>query len=80
MLWKELPEQPLNVDVNLGEFKIYITYQNGSYNFPILNAEEYPKTQPIASDATSITIGSGILADNITRSIFATAQDELRRL
>lgn len=75
---KELPEQPLNVDVNLGEFKIYITYQNGSYNFPILNAEEYPKTQPIASDATSITIGSGILADNITRSIFATAQDELR--
>ncbi|MDR0186500.1 DNA polymerase III subunit beta [Prevotella brunnea] len=75
---KELPEQPLNVDVNFEEFKIYITYQNGSCNFPILNAEEYPKAQPVAEDATSIVIDSEILSEDITRTIFATAQDELR--
>lgn len=75
---KELPEQPLTIDVNYDEWKMYITYQNGSYNFPIQNADEYPKAQPINEGATVLTLDSSILAGNITRSIFATAQDELR--
>ena len=75
---KELPEQPLSLDVDMGEMKIYITYQNGSYNFPILNADEYPKAQSVSDNATTITIDAGILSDNINRSLFATAQDELR--
>jgi DNA polymerase-3 subunit beta len=75
---KELPEQPLTIDVNMDEFKIYITYQNGSYNFPIQNADEYPKPQRISDSATTISIDAGTLTDNITRSLFATAQDELR--
>ena len=75
---KELPEQPLSLDVDMGEMKIYITYQNGSYNFPILNADEYPKAQAVSENATTITIDAGILSDNVNRSLFATAQDELR--
>ena len=75
---KELPEQPLSLDVDMGEMKIYITYQNGSYNFPILNADVYPKAQTVSENATTITIDAGILSDNINRSLFATAQDELR--
>lgn len=75
---KELPEQPLSLDVNMNEQKIYITYQNGSYNFPIFSAEEYPRVQTVSSDATTIVIDSNILVDAITRSLFATAQDELR--
>lgn len=75
---KELPEQPLAIDVNYDEWKMYVTYQNGSYNFPIQNADEYPKTQPVAEGATRITIDASVLADNIARSVFATAQDELR--
>ena len=75
---KELPEQPLSLDVDMGEMKIYITYQNGSYNFPILNADEYPKAQTVSENATTITIDAGILSDNVNRSLFATAQDELR--
>lgn len=75
---KELPEQPLSLDVDMGEMKIYITYQNGSYNFPILNADEYPKAQTVSDNATTITIDAGILSDNVNRSLFATAQDELR--
>ena len=38
---KELPEQPLTVDVNMDEHMIYISYQNGSYNFPIVNSDEF---------------------------------------
>lgn len=75
---KELPEQPLNIDINLVELKIYVTYQNGYYDFPIQNAEEYPQVQAIDEGAISMTIDSGVLADNISRSLFATAQDELR--
>ena len=75
---KELPEQPLSLDFDMGEMKIYITYQNGSYNFPILNADEYPKAQTVSENATTITIDAGILSDNVNRSLFATAQDELR--
>lgn len=75
---KELPEQPLNIDINLGELKIYVTYQNGYYDFPIQNAEEYPQVQAVDEGAISMTIDSGMLADNISRSLFATAQDELR--
>ena len=75
---KELPEQPLSLDVDMGEMKIYITYQNGSYNFPILNADEYPKAQAVSENATTITIDAGMLSDNVNRSLFATAQDELR--
>lgn len=75
---KELPEQPLTIDVNYDEWKMYITYQNGNYNFPVQNADEFPKAQAMSEGATTITIGADILANNINRSIFATAQDELR--
>lgn len=75
---KELPEQPLTIDINYVEWKMYITYQNGSYNFPIQNADEFPKAQPVSDGATTITIDASILQNNITRSLFATAQDELR--
>ena len=75
---KELPEQPLTLDVNLDEMKIYVTYQNGSYNFPILGADEYPKAQSVFENATTITLQAEMLSDSLTRSLFATAQDELR--
>ena len=75
---KELPEQPLALAVNMEEMKIYVTYQNGSYNFPIMSAEEYPRVQPMSESATTVTIGAAKLSDSLTRSLFATAQDELR--
>ena len=75
---KELPEQPLTIDINYDEWKMYVTYQNGGYNFPVQNADEFPKAQPVADGATSIVIDAGLLTDNLNRSIFATAQDELR--
>ena len=75
---KELPEQPLALNVNMEEMKIYVTYQNGSYNSPILGADESPRVQPMSETATTVTIGAEKLSDSLTRSLFATAQDELR--
>ena len=59
-------------------YTIKIIYQNGIYNFTAQNADEYPRVQPMPETATTITIDSAVLNDNISRSIFATAQDELR--
>ncbi len=75
---KELAEQPLAIDINYDEWKMYVTYQNGSYNFPVQNADEFPRAQAVSEGATTIVTNARILNDNITRSIFATAQDELR--
>jgi DNA polymerase-3 subunit beta len=75
---KELPEQPLTFEVDTEHFTVRILYQNGLYNFTAQNADEYPHTQSIPDGATVITVDGAVLNDNITRSIFATAQDELR--
>lgn len=75
---RELPEQPLSMNVNFDEMKIYIEYQNGNYDFPIQSAEEWPQRQALDDNAVTITIGAGVLLDCISRSLFATAQEELR--
>ncbi len=75
---KELPEQPLTFEVNTENLTIKIIYQNGLYNFTAQNGDEYPRSQQIPDNATVISINSTVLNDNLTRSLFATAQDELR--
>jgi DNA polymerase-3 subunit beta len=75
---KGISEQPITFEVNMGENIARISYQNGMFSLPVENADEFPQPQSIADDATTITLGTQLLGDNINRSIFATAQDELR--
>ena len=75
---KELPEQPLTFDIDTNTYSVKVIYQNGLYNFTAQNADEYPRAQAIPDSATALTIESATLAENISRCIFATAQDELR--
>ena len=48
------------------------------YNFTGQNAEDYPRTQSMNSTSNSIMLPTNVLIDNISRSLFATASDELR--
>lgn len=75
---KELPEQPLTFDVKEDTLALTITYQNGMYQFVAQNAEEFPKAKSLSDDAATLAMDVTMLADNLTRSLFATAQDELR--
>ena len=77
---KELPEQPLHFDVDAaGEaVAIKIVYQNGLHNFTGQSAEEYPRTQSINDACTTVSLPTEMLINNISRSLFATANDELR--
>ena len=75
---KGFSEQPITFDVNLTENLVKISYQNGLFSLPIENADEYPQSQNIGDSANVITLSSDLLAENINRTLFATAQDELR--
>ena len=75
---KGISEQPITFDVNQNDNLAKISYQNGMFSLPVENADEFPQPQQIGDGATVITIPTTMLADNINRSIFATAQDELR--
>lgn len=77
---KEQPEQPLHFDVDAaGEaVAIKIVYQNGLYNFTGQSAEEYPRTQSMNDACTTVSLPTEMLINNISRSLFATANDELR--
>ncbi len=75
---KGFSEQPITFDVNEEQTVVKISYQNGLFSLPIDNADEFPMTQPVSENATTIMIPNMMLAENISRTIFATAQDELR--
>ena len=75
---KGFSEQPITFDVNLEQNLVKISYQNGLFSLPVDNADEYPVAQSVNDFAKTITLPNSVLAENINRTIFATAQDELR--
>lgn len=75
---KELPQQNLTFQINDDNLEIFIFFQNGKYNFIAQSANEYPKKKSLADDARSITLSSAALLNGITRTFFATAEDDLR--
>ena len=75
---KGFSEQPITFDVNQEQNIVKISYQNGLFSLPIENADEFPMPQSVNDFANTIVVPNAILAENINRTIFATAQDELR--
>jgi len=75
---KGFSEQPITFDVDQQQNLAKISYQNGLFSLPIENADEFPAAQQVSDGANTIVIASDLLGDNINRSVFATAQDELR--
>lgn len=75
---KELAEQPIVFDVNLEDNSIKMNYMNGSYSIFGQSANEYPRMKGLEGEATSTVLPSEVLINNINRTLFATAQDELR--
>ncbi len=75
---KELPEQPLNFEINDDNLEINIFFQNGKYNFIGQKGDAYPLQKPLSDVHTSISLDAQTLLNGIGRAIFATADDELR--
>jgi DNA polymerase-3 subunit beta len=75
---KGISEQPISFEVNQNDNIARISYQNGMFSLPVENADEFPQAQQIGENAHTINLSTQVLSENINRSIFATAQDELR--
>ena len=75
---KGISEQPITFEINQNDNIATINYQNGMFSLPVENADEFPQSQRVDEGANVINIPTALLAENINRSIFATAQDELR--
>ncbi len=75
---KELPEQPLTFDINDENLEIFIHFQNGKYNFIGQKGDTYPLQKPLNDNVIAIIVDSQMLLNGISRSLFATADDELR--
>ena len=71
-------EQPLTFDINQQANIAKISYQNGLFSLPVESADEFPMAQKVSEGAIEIVIPNSLLAENINRTLFATAQDELR--
>ena len=74
---KEIPEQPLAFEVN-ESLEIIVKYQNGKYSLMGQHADEYPQAANLGSNAVHVSLEASVLMNGITRSLFATADDELR--
>ena len=75
---KGFSEQPITFDIDQATSLVKISYQNGLFSLPIESAEEYPLPQNMDFSAHEIVIPNTLLAENLNRTLFATAQDELR--
>ena len=75
---RELPDQPLTFDVNDETLEVFIYYHNGKYNFVGLKGDEYPKPKELKDSAIVLNIPAETLFNGINRTVFATADDELR--
>lgn len=75
---KELPDQPLTFEINSDNLETFIFFHNGKYNFIGQNGEDYPQPKQLRETAVSLTIEPQVLFSGINRTLFASADDELR--
>ncbi|MBN2666260.1 MAG: DNA polymerase III subunit beta [Bacteroidales bacterium] len=76
---KEFPEQPLTFQVDLTTFGIQIFSENGKYSIIGYDGEDYPETPVVNEDnVATLQVGRKTLLKGIEKTLFATADDELR--
>ncbi|MGM0621693.1 MAG: DNA polymerase III subunit beta [Bacteroidota bacterium] len=76
---KEFPEQPLTFQVNDENFGIEIFSENGKFSIVGQSGEDFPELPEVKEEsATTVTVDHRILQKGIEKTLFATADDELR--
>lgn len=75
---KEFPEQPLSFLIDENNFGVNMVSTNGTYSFVGVNGNEYPEMPANEENTHSIVVSSKMLLDAVNKTIFCTADDELR--
>lgn len=76
---KEFPEQPLTFHIDSDSYNVEIFSDNGKFSIMGQNAEDFPEQPTLNAEGTSsININHTVLRKGIDKTLFATADDELR--
>ena len=75
---KEFPEMPLEIDVNDKNWEIRINWKSGSLSIPGASAVSYPAIPQLSAEKKELELDVDLLVTGINKTIFATADDELR--
>lgn len=76
---KEFPVQPLAFDINPETLAVAISSENGKFNIMGQNGIDFPALPTIKKDKKfTFNIEAGVVLAGINKTLFATADDELR--
>lgn len=76
---KEFSAQPLTFDINPDTMAVVISSENGKFNVMGQNGVDFPALPAIKKDKKfSFTINADVMLAGISKTLFATADDELR--
>ena len=75
---KEFSEQPLTFTIDEQNYAVNMVSQNGTYSFVGVNGNEYPEMPAVDGNAQSLAIPAHALQSAIEKTIFCTADDDLR--
>lgn len=76
---REFPEQPLTFDINTGNLQIVINSENGRFSAVGQHGVDFPVLPSLKADkSNNFTLPADVLLSGINRTLFATADDELR--
>lgn len=75
---KALPEQPITLDIDMETHVVLVTSTTGQYKLAGEPGDDFPEL-PVADDVDLIEVPSGMLLEGISKTLFATSTDELRR-
>lgn len=76
---REFPEQPLTFQVDTSTFGIQIFSENGKYSIVGYDGEDFPEIPSIDEDSgVTVRVNRRSLLKGIEKTLFATADDELR--
>ena len=75
---KEFPEQPLTFVIDPDSLVVEILSANGKYSIVGHNGEDFPSLPNLSDNKHSIFLPHDLLLTGINKTLFATADDELR--
>lgn len=75
---KEIPEQPMEVNIHPESYDVRINYQNGHFDLLAQGAEQYPTFGALKGDISSIVVDAQRLYSGVNRALFAAADDPIR--
>lgn len=76
---REFPEQPLTFKIDPENFSVDIYSENGKFSIVGQSGDDFPQMPELKEEAaSSVDVNHDVLLSGISKTLFATADDELR--